>query len=356
MKHKKQKPVDAIAQLIRGDLNTPLGYQRGGKDGKILAQLETLRCNLAAMRDNYEQEKTAHDMELASVAHDLKTPLSVISGYAECIQDGIDDKDYSALILEKTMAMNEQIIGLVEATRLKTGEDEKAKCEHIESRAFLSEEIDKYSALANSKNQILVKKKFANARFYACKADISRVLQNIITNAIKYTPEGGTIKVRAKRLQFYIKISVTDSGIGISRKDLRHVFEKFYMAEKSRTDAKSSGLGLHIAREKVVKYGGDITVKSKEGKYTTFNIFLPIERDVHSGTAVLDAMSREGKFFLWFFSGFVLSAVYRFIRYGETRRVTTLIAAFIFIPLFFVGWFADLCSALISNKITLLAE
>ena len=110
------------------------------------------------------------------------------------------------------------------------------------------------------------------------KERIEQVLINIMSNAIKYTPDGGEIEVIARRLNGGVEIRVRDSGIGIPDEDIPHLFERFYRVEKSRTsETGGTGLGLAIAKEIVEAHGGSISVESKLNEGTTIIIQLPIE-------------------------------------------------------------------------------
>jgi two-component system sensor histidine kinase VicK len=109
------------------------------------------------------------------------------------------------------------------------------------------------------------------------KERIEQVIINIISNSIKYTPEGGEIRVRSRADNTRAYIYVRDNGVGIPPEDIPHLFERFYRVEKSRTaDAGGTGLGLAIAKEIVVAHGGEITIRSKVGHGTETIIILPL--------------------------------------------------------------------------------
>lgn len=107
---------------------------------------------------------------------------------------------------------------------------------------------------------------------------ISQVLLNILTNAVKYTPDGGRILIRAMAQEDFVAFSIRDNGIGIPEEDVPHLFERFYRVEKSRTTgAGGTGLGLAIAKELIEAHGGTIYVESKVGAGTEVVVFLPVE-------------------------------------------------------------------------------
>jgi signal transduction histidine kinase len=341
------------ADLIRGDYDKPIVCE--GEDAPLLSQLETLRVALRDARTQTEEETRRKDVVVASVAHDLKTPLAVISGYAECISDGMNDKNYASLIMEKAEKMNEQVISLVESTRKQSAESSGQR-EVVKSRKFFKAEAQKYIPLAKAKS---IKYKIGNSPDYPlhiCPAEISRMLQNLVSNAIKYTPSGGKIRISFIETRSYLRIKIKDSGIGIEKTDLPHIFEKFYMADKSRGDQNSSGLGLFIVKQIIEDHGGKIYVKSRKNRGSAFYVFLPIVTKSNYGTARFDAFPKFKKFFIILFSAFLFSSFYRFGKYLETRQKSTLAAAIIFLPMFIFGWFADLINVLIDNRISLLSD
>lgn len=312
------------------------------------------------MRD--ARDKTTADDEkrkvtIASVAHDLKTPLAVISGYAESLSDGMNDKDYTALILQKTAEMNAQVLTLVESSRKEIQAIGNRK-ESILFAEFFKAEAMKYEKLAKSRKLSFSVKGEPYVTVYANRQQLSRVLQNLISNAIKYTDAGGKILVKAKKVGKEVRIIVRDNGCGISGESLPFIFDKFYMEDKSRSQSGSNGLGLYITKEIVDDLNGVIDVKSKKGKGSRFVVRIPIEEGKIRRTITegFDALPHNVKTFLYFFFGWILCSLYRFQKYYETRRKATLVAGILMIPLFLLGWSADFFSLAVCDKITLVAD
>ena len=152
MKRKTRRSVyDAIAQLNRLDIDTPISIEGDVFERRIFKQLETLRRSMRDARDKNKADDEKRKVMIASVAHDLKTPLAVISGYAESLSDGMDDKDYTALILQKTEEMNSQVLTLVESSRNEIQSIGSIK-ESVLFGEFFKTEALKYEKLAQSKN------------------------------------------------------------------------------------------------------------------------------------------------------------------------------------------------------------
>lgn len=359
MKRKTRKTIyDIIAQLTRLEIDTPISIEGDIYERRIFKMLETLRRGLRDVRDSNIAERESGKVAMASVVHDLKTPLAIISGYAESLQDGINDKDYLSLIIQKTEEMNANVVSLVESSRQEAQEC-AARKESVEISEFFRGEAKKYTALAKEKKIDYLIGSVPYVTVYANRQQLSRVIQNLISNAIKYTPYGGHVRVGVTRVAKEVRIKVRDNGQGIAKNNIPYVFDKFFMEDKSRTSASGSGLGLYIAKEIVLEHGGEISVKSKPKRGSRFIVRLPIEvggKIRQSLTARFNACPQNLKMLLFIVLGWILPSVYRFQRYYETRHKSTLIAALLFIPLFLLGWFADMLSIAVSGRITLLAD
>lgn len=358
MKRKTRRSVyDAIAQLNRLDIDTPISIEGDVFERRIFKQLETLRRSMRDARDKNKADDEKRKVMIASVAHDLKTPLAVISGYAESLSDGMDDKDYTSLILQKTEEMNSQVLTLVESSRNEIQSIGSIK-ESVLFGEFFKTEALKYEKLAQSKKLTFIVKGAPYVTVYANRQQLARVLQNLISNAIKYTPSGGKIVVKAKKVGKEVRVIVRDNGSGISGESLPFIFDKFYMEDKSRTVSGSNGLGLYITKEIVDDLSGVIEVKSKKEKGSRFVVRIPIEEGKIRRTITegFDALPHNVKTFLYLFFGGILCSLYRFQKFYETRHRATLIAGILLIPLFLLGWAADFFSLVVCDRITLVAD
>lgn len=342
---KRSYTMSVIKRLSEGNYDAPIVLD--GPDKKLLTELEILRRGLRDARDAAEKNEMKLSTDVASVAHDLKTPLSVIAGYAECIQAGMTDKDYPSLIYAKAQEMNDQVIGIVEANRKAKPEKHFEK---IDCQEFFEREAVKYSVLAKNKNIKYIVGRPKRGWVYGDANILASIVQNIITNAVKYTDEGGRVRITFAKSAKYYRFTVADNGKGISKTDLPHVFEKYFMADKSRSNTNSSGLGLFTANEYTTAHGGKIKAKSKEGKGSKFSVYIPMESDMAKPSRKFDRMSRTAKLFFLTIGIFFTSIVYRILRAYETEKFSdamTAVVTFFMCP--FV-WIMDLMNVVLSNR------
>ena len=217
---------------------------------------------------------------VADVSHELKTPITSIMGYSDTLLEGDYDektqKEFLGVIASEARRMAKLVTDLLELSRIDSNK-KKVKKESFdlgklvkESQAKLAIEIKK------KKHQV---ENFVTADVppvFADKDDIQRVVLNILTNSIKYTPEGGLIKIYVGFVYNDAYIKIIDNGIGISEEDLNRIFERFYRVDKARSrEFGGSGLGLSIAKEILDKNGGSIEIKSKVGEGTEVVIKVP---------------------------------------------------------------------------------
>lgn len=227
------------------------------------------------------------DEFLATISHELKTPLNTIVGYLEIMKTKkMPEKEllgYVDIVQSNAFLEAKLVTELVDISKIVTGK-------FILDPSFFSlsdwlEDLKKsFVTSVNAKNIDLVftlsiSDKIANDSFYGDPNKLRQVMWNLISNAIKYTPIGGTIKVNFKLMDGFLEIQVQDTGKGISSEDLPHVFEKFWQSKSSFFDTQASmGLGLSIAKQIVELHGGEISVVS-DGKNSgsTFTVNLPLQ-------------------------------------------------------------------------------
>ncbi len=223
---------------------------------------------------------------VANVSHELKTPLTSIKSYTETILDGmIEDREMTERFLSVVNSEADRMTRLVrDLLQLSNFDARKVDLdfEYHDYVALLKKAIMKVEVTAKSKMQEI--KMIAEVDEIVGYFDYDRIEQvmlNVLSNAIKYTPENGRIKAIISRNGDYLNIKVDDTGIGISKKHLARIFDRFYRVDKARSrNLGGTGLGLSIAREIIDLHQGEIIIDSKVGVGTSISIRLPIEMDL----------------------------------------------------------------------------
>lgn len=357
-KRQMAKIEAALMRLQEGDLYKPVKIEGAGVYHAITKRLETLRLTLLKLGDGEVEFARRNNTAIASVAHDMKTPLAIISGYAECMADGMDDKDYPELILQKAQQMNEMVLSLVETSHAEL--EKQAEQKTLENaHAYFSEVMFKIQPIADAKDIKLKVSKIPSEQIRIDKQQFERVMQNLISNAVKYSPSGSKIRVYFGRWGKRLNIHVVDNGIGIAKEHLPYVFDQFYKEDRSRTDSSSNGLGLYITKEIVTQHGGTISVRSKKGKKSVFLVSIPIEPNLDEKltlTGRFDRLAMWKKLLFETFFGWIMASVYRIARYFESRCMSTLFGGILCIALFPFMWMIDVLSVIVYGRMTFLTD
>ena len=217
---------------------------------------------------------------VADVSHELKTPITSIMGYADTLLEGEYDKEtqnkFLNVIATEARRMARLVTDLLTLSRYDSNK-KRAQKESFDLGELVKKCQDKLGIEIKKKNHKV--NCFVTADVppvYADKYDIERVVLNILTNSIKYTPDGGEIKIYVGFVYNDAYIKVFDNGIGIPEEDLSRIFERFYRVDKARTrEMGGTGLGLSIAKEILDKNGGSIDIKSVVGQGTEVVIRIP---------------------------------------------------------------------------------
>ncbi|MBR3934025.1 MAG: HAMP domain-containing protein [Clostridia bacterium] len=244
---------------------------------------------IVALRDITEREKLEKSRKefVANVSHELRTPLTTVKSYTETLADSVADDSYDKNMFESFLRVinseTDRMTRLVKDLLLLSSLGHNSGEESFEEIdiAFLTENIvEKLQHYAKEKHQSLVYEPVnALPPFKGHRDRIEQVITNIITNAIKYTPRGGNILVTTMHVYDSISIKIKDTGIGIPKKDLDHIFERFYRVDKARSrEMGGTGLGLAIAKEIVEAHKGSISIKSQPNVGTEVMIKLPAEK------------------------------------------------------------------------------
>ena len=226
------------------------------------------------MASRLDSTQTERRNLLADVTHEMRTPLTVIQGNLEGMLDGVYPADDARLrlALDETARLS-RLIDDLRTLALAEVDTLQLQLELMDLDALLCDLIAVYQAQAASQGVTLdldVAPDLPTPNLDAGR--IRQVLANLLTNALRYTPSGGTVYIRSRVQQSQIVIDVQDTGAGIAPEDLPHVFDRFYRS----TNSGGMGLGLAIARQLVEAHGGTLTASSEPGKGTSMRISLPI--------------------------------------------------------------------------------
>ncbi|MGX4671183.1 cell wall metabolism sensor histidine kinase WalK [Cerasibacillus sp. JNUCC 74] len=245
---------------------------------------------ITVISDVTEQEKVEAERRefVSNVSHELRTPLTTMKSYVEALTDGAwEDKEIAPKFLHvvhnETDRMIRMVNDLLQLSKMDAKEYPLQK-ERVEFVDYFHQIIDRFEMQAP--NGIQLKRELPNGSYYVWmdKDKMTQVLDNIISNAIKYSPEGGTIKLNVEYRRHHLLISIQDQGLGIAYDKLEKIFERFYRADKARTrKLGGTGLGLAIAKELVEAHHGQIWAASKEGKGTTIYFTLPLMNQKRRG-------------------------------------------------------------------------
>ena len=218
---------------------------------------------------------------VANVSHELRTPLTAIAGFVEALQDGtvtdpVGQRQALATVGAETRRLQRLVAQLLDLSRIEAGQLPLA-WQPVDLAALLNDSVEIF-ALRADEASIRLRAEISDSLTIEGDPDrLEQVFNNLIDNALKYTPPGGDVVVRARQDAQTAVVEVADSGIGIPDADRERVFERFYRVEKSRSGA-GSGLGLAIVQEIVRAHGGQIGLTSQEGQGSTFTVRLPLKR------------------------------------------------------------------------------
>lgn len=244
---------------------------------------------VAVLHDTTEQEKEERERRLfvSNVSHELRTPLTSVKSYLEALDEGALSEpvapDFIKVSLDETNRMMRMVSDLLSLSRIDNATSH-LDIELTNFTAFITfilNRFDKIRSQNADKKYEIIRDYPINSIWVEIDTDkMTQVIDNIINNAIKYSPDGGKITVSMKTTETQMILSISDEGLGIPKKDLPKIFDRFYRVDKARSRAQGgSGLGLAIAKEIIKQHHGFIWAKSEYGKGSTFTIVLPYDKE-----------------------------------------------------------------------------
>ena len=244
---------------------------------------------VVVLHDTTEQEKEERERRLfvSNVSHELRTPLTSVKSYLEALDEGALSEpvapDFIKVSLDETNRMMRMVTDLLHLSRIDNATSH-LDVELINFTAFITFILNRFDKMRGSDEE----KKYELVRDYPITSvwieidtdKMTQVIDNILNNAIKYSPDGGKITVTMKTTDDQMILSISDQGLGIPKQDLPRIFDRFYRVDRARSRAQGgTGLGLSIAKEIIKQHNGFIWAKSIYGKGSTFTIVLPYDKD-----------------------------------------------------------------------------
>jgi len=262
---------DAARKLAQGELSQRVEVDSGDEIGELAQAFNEMARSLQRV------EELRKNM-VADIAHELRTPLAVIRGHLEALQDGVfaPTEENIGVIHEETLLLARLVDDLRDLALADAGQLEIERGP-VDLAALISKVVTGVRTRASEKDVLLVEE--VPERLPEVRADAQRIAQvvsNLLSNGITYTPSGGKVTVAAKEVDGWVEVRVADTGPGIPPEEMPYLFERFYRSDRSRSRAQGgSGLGLAIAKQLVEAHGGRIWAESEVGRGAIFVFTLP---------------------------------------------------------------------------------
>ena len=298
----KIREMQTMRELIENQDGIIVDMSDAGHDQILNAYFSTIQREtgfisglVCVLHDVTEQQKIDRERRqfVSNVSHELRTPLTSMRSYIEALNDGAwKDPEVAPSFLKVTQDETDRMIrminDLLSLSRMDSG-TVKLDFELVNLNELFNYILNRFDMMLKKDNNDTRETKSKN---YTIKRDFTKrdlwveidtdkfiqVVDNIMNNAIKYSPDGGVITCRLLETHNHVILSITDQGLGIPRKDLGHIFDRFFRVDKARSRAQGgTGLGLAISKEVIEMHHGKIWVDSIEGKGSTFYISLPYE-------------------------------------------------------------------------------
>ena len=288
---KMTKPITDMNQIVRRYSKGEFDLRVEDEDGDD--EVSQLGKSFNTMADGLNTLEEARRSFVANVSHELRSPLTSMRGFLEAMQDGTipieEQGKYLDIVINENRRMTAMVNDLLDLARIESGQV-LLKTEAFDINELLMRTLLTFEARIDAK-KLDVELDIGDKKLLvdADPSQIAQVLRNLIDNAIKFTPDGGSLKLSAKADKKQAIISVQDSGKGIDKESIPHLFERFYKAEKAHTPGESAGtgLGLSIVKRIIDQHDQEITVESQPGKGTRFTFTLKRAADNHKTPAKL---------------------------------------------------------------------
>lgn len=284
-----QNLTKAAERVAAGDFSSKLNSDSNDEIGVLTRTFNSMAAKLEKTLDDLKKSESMRREFVANVSHELRTPITSIRSYAETLQDAGSlpketKQEFLSVIVNESDRMTKIVQDLLMLSRFDVGNIEFS----FKRFSFEKSLRDVYSAMLldaqNHRHRFTLELKTPMPDIVGDMARLEQVLINMVSNAIKYTRDGGSISIIAGSKDDIVWVSVRDNGIGIPKEDVGKVFDRFYRVDKARSrESGGTGLGLSIAKEIVARHNGTIELTSRQGKGTVITMTLPVEGPKNEG-------------------------------------------------------------------------
>lgn len=274
--------AEATEQVSNGDFSV---YVPTIHTADRLDYLDVMILDFNRMVEELGSVETLKTDFVSNVSHEMKTPISVIKNYAELLQTGKgteeERQEYARNIEEAAVRLSNLISNILRLNKLENQRIDP-EIESYDLCGQLEECILHYEEMWDEKDLELEVDMEEKAVVQADRSLMEMVWNNLLSNAIKFTEPGGSVSIRQTTSADHVEVAVTDTGCGMSRENVRHIFDKFYQGDTSHSK-EGNGLGLALVQRILTLMNGEITVVSEEGKGSTFTVRLPVSPEKGEG-------------------------------------------------------------------------
>ena len=265
---------EATEHFARGDFEYKANEEYHKRDFRDFAKA------LNKMAYELKKDDEAQKSFIANVSHELKTPMTSIGGFIDGILDGTippsDEKKYLNIVSSEVKRLSRMVVSMLNISKIEAGEIGLSETKYDVGKQIFETLLNFERKIEEKHIEIAGFEKMNGVIIEADRDLLQQVIYNLFDNAVKFTPENGRITVSAVSSEESTRVSIRNSGAGVSEEEISRIFERFYKVDKSRSfDTKGVGLGLYIVKTIVNMHEGEITASSKLGEYTEFSFEIP---------------------------------------------------------------------------------
>jgi signal transduction histidine kinase len=266
--------AEVAGQIAAGDYTERVAYESGDEIGRFAGAFNEMAGRLE------KTEEVRRDL-LGTISHELRTPLATIEGYMQGLMDGVITAEPATyeLVRHEASRLSRLVVNIERLSRLEAG-GEAIRLQTVNATKAMEATVSALHPLFTQAEVTLgVSSDDPALEVRADPDKLAQILGNLLTNSLRYTPTGGSVRVTLRSRHDQVVFAVEDNGVGIPTKDLPHVFERFYRVDKSRSQAGGgSGIGLAVVKALVQQMGGTVEAESVPGVLTRFTFTLPRPR------------------------------------------------------------------------------